>query len=318
MERIVCAVDLGGTKINTGLIKNNGEIIKSIRIPTNAFEGPEAVINRIRGSIFDILKAGDLTSSDILGIGVGSPGPLDPIKGEVISSANLPGWDRVPIVKILQNEFNVPVVINNDANSGALGEYIFGCGRGTKNFVYMTVSTGIGGGVIIDGKLYSGANCNAAEIGHGTIDYKGPRCKCGNFGCLEVFASGTALAQYAKESIRIGKKSIINEISDVDNIKGEHIFEAARLGDKLALELVEREAFYLGIGISNIMMYFNPEKIAIGGGVSNQFDMLYDKMMETVIKRTLKPIREICPVVKAELGDKIGIIGAAALIINKL
>lgn len=315
MGKIVCAVDIGGTKINTGLIRDDGKIIDSIKVPTNASEGPEAIMGRIKMGIHDMLRITGLSIGDICGIGVGSPGPLDPVEGIVISSSNLPGWERVPIVQILKEEFRLPVALNNDANSAALGEYIFGSGRGTKNFVYMTISTGIGGGVIVDGKLYSGTNCNAAEVGHGTIDFRGPKCNCGNYGCLEVFASGTSLARIAKETVENGKKTIMKEIADKGQIRAEHVFEAAKRGDETAIKLLDDEAFYLGIGISNIMMFYNPEKIAVGGGMSKQWDVLKDRVMEVVKERTLKPLWEVCSVVKAELGEDIGILGAAALML---
>lgn len=315
MGKIVCAVDLGGTKINTGLVTEDGKVIKSVKIPTNASEGPDAILGRIKKSIHDVLKMASLSAKDICGIGVGSPGPLDPVEGVVISPSNLPGWNRVPVVQILKDEFGIPVALNNDANSAALGEYIFGSGKGTKNFVYMTISTGIGGGVIIDGKLYSGTNCNAAEVGHATIDFKGPKCNCGNYGCLEVFASGTGLAKIARKAVESGKNTIIKDIAGEQPIKAEHVFEAAKRGDEVAKKLLDDEAFYLGIGISNIMMFYNPERIAVGGGMSKQWDILEDRVMEVVKERTLQPLWEVCPVVKAELGDDIGVLGAAALMI---
>lgn len=315
MRKIVCGVDLGGTKINTGLIDNEGKILKNIRVPTLAEEGPEAVIKRIENSIYGVLDEAGLRVSDISGIGIGSPGPLDAERGVVICPPNLPGWDNIPLVKILSEKFDVLIKLNNDANAAALGEHLFGAGRGIDNFVYVTVSTGIGGGAIIDGKLYNGENSNAAEIGHHTIDFRGPKCNCGNYGCFEAYASGTALSRFAREAIEAGRKSIIENMANKGAVKAEHVFEAAKMDDALAKELIENEAFYLGIGIANIMAFYNPKRIAIGGGVSSQWEMLYDGMMKTIYERALKPNAEICEVVKAELGENVGLLGAAALVL---
>jgi glucokinase len=315
LKKFLCGVDLGGTKISTGIVDENGNIIKSIKIPTMAEKGPDVVIERIEESIYQVLKDTGLEMSNLKGIGIGSPGPLNAKKGIVISPPNLPHWSNVPIVEILSKRLGIEVRLENDANAAAIGEHLFGSGRGVDNFVYITVSTGIGGGVIIEGKLYSGENSNAAEIGHHTINFDGPRCNCGNYGCFEAYASGTAIARFAREGIEKGIKTKIKELAGEGEVKAEHVFEAAKLGDEFAKELVEKEAFYLGVGIANIMAFYNPRKIAIGGGVSAQWDMLYGKMMETVRKKALKPNAEVCEVVKAQLGENIGVLGAAALLL---
>lgn len=315
MSKIVIGVDLGGTKINTGIVDENGRVIRSIKAPTLAKEGPYPVIERIKKSIHDVLDEANMDLGCIGGIGIISPGPIDSDKGLVINPSNLPGWDHIPIVNILKEEFKLPVMLDNDANAAALAEYLFGAGKGLKHFVYITVSTGIGGGVIIDGKLYRGANSNAAEVGHMTMDYKGPKCNCGNIGCFEAFASGTAIARFANEAVQRGRNTLIKEIAGESDITAQHVFEAAVIKDPVALELIEKEAFYLGIGISNIITFANPERIAIGGGVSKQWDMFYDGMMATIRERTLKPMVDVCQIVKSELKDDIGILGAAAIIL---
>lgn len=315
MSKIVIGVDLGGTKINTGIVDENGRVLRSIKAPTLAKEGPYPVIERIKKSIHDVLDETNMDLGCIGGIGIISPGPIDSDKGLVINPSNLPGWDHIPIVNILKEEFKLPVMLDNDANAAALAEYLFGAGKGLKHFVYITVSTGIGGGVIIDGKLYRGANSNAAEVGHMTMDYKGPKCNCGNIGCFEAFASGTAIARFANEAVQRGRNTLIKEIAGESDITAQHVFEAAVLKDPVALELIENEAFYLGIGISNIITFANPERIAIGGGVSKQWDMFYEGMMATIRERTLKPMVDVCQIVKSELKDNIGILGAAAIIL---
>lgn len=315
MGKLVIGVDLGGTKINTGIVDETGKVIKSIKALTLASEGPYPVIDRIKTTIYEVIKSAGVNLQDIAGIGIISPGPIDSTKGLVINPSNLPGWDHIPLVNVLKEEFKLPVTLDNDANAAALGEYLFGSGKNLKNFVYLTVSTGIGGGIIINGELYRGTNSNAGEIGHMTIDFKGPKCNCGNIGCFEVFASGTALARYAKEAIKLGRVTRIISIAGEEEVNAKHVFEAASKGDSVALELVDREAFYLGIGIANIIALANPERIAIGGGVSNQWDMIYPRMINTVKERTLKPMFEVCDIVKSELKDDIGILGAAALML---
>ncbi|AEF16133.1 glucokinase, ROK family [Thermoanaerobacterium xylanolyticum LX-11] len=315
MKKFVCGVDLGGTKINTGIMDVDGNILCNVKIPTEADKGPQHVINNIKISIIESLNKLNIDVSQIEGIGIGAPGPLNADRGVVECPPNLPGWIDIPLVDILKRDFDTEIKLNNDANAAALAEYLFGAGQGINNIVYMTVSTGIGGGAIIDGKLYNGANSNAAEIGHHTINFDGPRwCNCGNPGCLESYASGTSLVKFAKKHIESGRDTILKD-KPSGELKAEDIFDAAKSGDKLALELIENEAFYLGIGIVNIMAFYNPEIIIIGGGLSSQWDVLYDKMMKTVDERALKPNRQICKVVKAKLGGNVGLIGAASLVL---
>lgn len=313
MGKIVCGIDIGGTKINTGLLDSDGRVINNIKVPTKASEGPDAVISRIIKSVEEVLKLSNVGLKSVSGIGIGSPGPLDTEKGIIMNPSNLPGWDNVHITDIIENKFNIKTTLDNDANAAALGEYLYGAGKGSKAFVYVTVSTGVGGGVVTNGKVYHGINSNAAEIGHSMINFNGPRCNCGNYGCLEAYASGTALARFAKEAVDNGYETIIKIIAGPDPINAEHVFEAAKKRDKLAAELVDNEAFYLGIGIANILAFYNPEVIAIGGGVANAWDMFIDRMLDTAKKRSLKPIFDACRIVKAELGSNVGLIGAAAL-----
>lgn len=313
MEKYVLGIDLGGTKISTGIVSSSGRIIESVKVSTKAEEGSDAVIGRIKKSVYDVLEKSGMKMDDISGIGIGSPGPLDSRKGIIDNPSNLPGWNKVPLVKIIEEEFNKHTVLENDANAAALGEYIFGSGRGTDNFFYITVSTGIGGGAVTEGKLYIGANSNAAEIGHTVVDINGPLCNCGKKGCLEAYASGTGLAKAAQREVESGADTLIKEIAAGEKINAEHVFMAAERGDKLAQKLIDTMAYYLGIGIANTMMFYNPEKIAIGGGVSNQWDKLYDKMMASAREWSLKPLYDACTVVRAELGGNVGLVGAAAL-----
>lgn len=315
MQKIICGVDLGGTKIKTGLVDEKGKIISSIKIPTLAQEGPDAVIKRIVRSITDVSNMANIAISNISGIGIGVPGQLDVPKGLIVNMPNLPGWNNIPLAERISKELKLPVKIDNDANAAALGEYLFGVGNGIDIFMYITISTGIGGGLIINGEIYHGANSNALEIGHMTIDFNGPKCNCGNYGCFESMASGTALARYANDLLTSEKNTLLKDITNTDEIKAEHVFKAAQLGDKLSKDLIDKESFYLGIGISNLITLFNPRRIAIGGGMSNDLDVMYDKIVETINTRALKANASICDIVKAKLGDNTGLLGAVSLML---
>lgn len=316
LSKLLCGIDLGGTKINTGIANKKGEIIANIIIDTKVEEGQEAVIKRMIKSVYTVMEMAEITLMDLVGIGIGVPGLIDAWEGLIIEASNLPGWHEVPIVDIFAREFNIHIRLDNDANAAAIGEYLFGSGRGYEDFIYLTVSTGIGGGAILDGKLYSGANSNASEIGHSTIDFNGPRCNCGNYGCFEAFASGTAIARYAKERIDSGEATLISELSQGGKIKAEYVFEAANKGDRAAKDIIDKEGFYLGIGLVNILAFYNPEKIAIGGGVGSQWDLLKDEALKVVQERGLKPNTRVCEIVKAQLGKNVGLLGACGLVID--
>jgi glucokinase len=312
MTRYVVGIDLGGTKIATCLLDKEGYIVKKVTLPTLASEGPEAVIGRMKVGVYEVVKQAKVDRKSILAIGVGSPGPMDTEKGIIKNPPNLPGWVEIPLKNILLDEFKLPIGVENDATAAALGENLYGSGKGVNNFMYITVSTGIGGGVVVNGKLFKGTNGNAAEIGHTTINFQGPRCGCGNEGCWEAYASGSALARFAGEGIKNGRKTTITDIAGNENIKAEHVFAAAKQGDAFAMELVDSEGYYLGVGLANMVNVFNPDCIAIGGGLTYEWDLFSDHMFEVMNERALKANRECLKVIKATLGSDVGVIGAAA------
>lgn len=313
MRDIYCGVDLGGTKVNIGFVTREGDVIRDVKIPTHPERGAKDTMERVNAAILSLLDEAGMKKEDLKGIGIGSPGPLDSVRGVILKSSNLAGWVNEPIVDMLKEEFSdIPVKLQNDGNAATLGEYLFGCGRDYKNFVYITVSTGVGGGAVIDGKLQQGANSNAFEVGHMIINMKGLKCNCGNEGCFEAYASGTGMAKIARAKLKEGQKSVLCDMCDVDEVSTRHIFEAAKSGDEFAGKLVEDEGYYMGIGLYNVIALYNPEMIAIGGGVSNGLDMFYDKMMETIGSMSLKGNTEICKIKKVKRED-CGLIGAAAL-----
>ena len=293
-KKYLIGVDLGGTKIAGVLATPAGKVLMDVHVPTEATKGKKRVVKNIKKAIQTLIQSRKVK---IKAIGIGAPGPILYEKGIVVEAPNLPGWKRVNLKKILEKEFRVPVFVDNDANCAALAEAWFGAGRFAKNFVYMTISTGIGGGIIINKRIYRGAIGGAGEIGHMTIDPNGPKCGCGNYGHLEALASGSA----------IKKKTGMDAIS---------VELAARQGDKKALKAIQETAHYLAIGISNLVNIFNPELIIIGGGLSNIRELLFVPIRKEFKNYALTLPAQSVKIVRAKLGTKAGVLGAAALCIR--
>jgi glucokinase len=278
---------------------------------TLAREGLQAVLGRIRATIREVL--GDTDIADVLGIGIASPGPLDPRTGVVIAPPNLPGWDHVPLSDIMHQEFGLEVHINNDANLAGLAEYRFGAGRDTRDLVYLTVSTGIGGGIICDGRLLMGAHGLAGEPGHTTVEPNGPLCNCGQVGCLECMASGPAIARQATAWIGQGQDSLLSaQLHGGGELTAEMVGKAALEGDKVAMQAVARAARYLGIGVLNLIHIFDPDRVVLGGGVSRLGPLLFDPVRTWVRDHAMAPVQREIPILPAALGDQVGLLGAVA------
>lgn len=309
----VLAFDLGGTKFAFGVVAENGDILGSDKIETLAKQGPEQAIQRVNLAAQALLKKLNIKPEELIGIGIASPGPLDIAKGCVDGSPNLPGWTGYSIVKGLSGFFNLPARIDNDANAAALGEYKFGAGKNKKNMVYITVSTGIGGGVIVDGRLMRGANGNAAELGHLTLNIDGPACPCGANGCLEMYASGTAIARRTREAIQAGAQSqILNLAGSVEEITTHHILTALEKDDALAQKIWNETTEYLGRGLAVVINSFNPEVIVVGGGVTAASDLLFKPVREKALRYAFPRLAAVCSIVPAGLGSNVGVVGAAA------
>jgi glucokinase len=308
--------DIGGTQIRAALCDADGHIHRRAQELTHAIEGQDAVIGRIKATLTCAL--GDIPIGRVGGIGIAAPGPLDPWSGVVIFAPNLFGWHNVPLRQIIQDHFEVPTWLGNDANLAALAEHRFGAGRGTRHLIYITLSTGIGGGIISDSRLLLGAGGFAAEIGHHTIEADGPRCNCGNVGCLEALAAGPAIARMAREAITAGADSLLRQMTggDLEQVSGRLVHEAALQGDSLAIDVLRRAGRYLGIGIINLLHLFNPEIIVIGGGVSKAGDFLFGPMWEVIRVRSHPIYWEKLQIVPARLGDDVGLLGALALALS--
>lgn len=309
----VLAVDLGGTKIRSAIVPPDGKIFLSNNYLTEANKGTETVVRKIIFAIEDIMMKAESGIKDFGGLAIAAAGILDTNKGAVTASPSLPGWRDVPLKSILENKFGIDVLLINDASAAALGEYYYGAGKNVQNLIYLTVSTGIGGGIIIDGKLYAGVDGCAGEIGHMVIESHGTQCNCGNYGCLEILASGTAIAKEAQRRINEGEESSLIDLTKniPGSITSETVALAARGGDTLACEVINRAANYLGIGIANLINIFNPEMIIVGGGVSKMGEMLLEPIRNTVIQRAFYLPAKTARIVRSVLGDDAGILGAA-------
>ena len=311
MKKYVIGVDLGGTKISTAVSTLDGEILKQTVVATKAEEGEEPVLSRIIGTISEVLVGADISKDEVEAIGIGSPGPLDAKKGVIITTPNLP-FKNYNVVQPIKDKFGIPVYLDNDANVAAIGEYMFGAGKGTKNIVYFTVSTGVGGGAVLNGQAYRGNTSNALEIGHMTVDAHGPRCNCGNIGCLEAISSGTAIGKKGREA---AATKVETSLKNYDNITSYEVFKEAKNGDAVAKEIVDNAMNYLGIGVANAITIFDPEMVIIGGGVSKVGDILFDTVRKVVNKRCFKSLADACKIVPAGLGTDAGVVGAVALAI---
>jgi len=317
-KKFSIGVDLGGTNIVSAIVNYQGKIVSSLKTPTLAEKGREPTIKRIIETIHKNIVQSSVAPEDIIGIGIGAPGPLDVKRGIINFAPNLPGWRDVPLKKILEDEFNMKVVLENDANAAAWGERCFGVGRGVDNLVCFTLGTGIGGGIIVDGKIYHGNTYGAAELGHMTVNKDGPRCNCGNYGCLEAYSSATGIKNRIKNRIKEGIKSkFLNFDNDdelLESLRLKLIFETARKGDKLTKAVVEEAVSYLGIAVANIANILNPEMVVLVGGITNEGDKLLIPLRREVKKRAFYSNYKSLKIVIGKLGGNAGVLGVSALL----
>jgi glucokinase len=316
--RYIVGVDLGGTNIVAGAMPEDGSREIAIRTElTRADEGADAVVDRIARMIHTVvaetIAETGAQRADFAGVGIGSPGPLDRERGLVIITPNL-GWRDFPLRDRVAELVGLPATLDNDANCATFGEWWLGAAKGAKHVVGLTIGTGIGGGIIFDGKLYHGASDVAGEIGHTTIDTTGRRCKCGNSGCLEAYASGPAIAERAREALDGGEQSVLTAMvnGNLDLITARTVYDAAKEGDLVAREVVRDTARFLGIGIANLLNIFNPEVVVIAGGVTHAGDTLFEPLRYEVRRRAFRPATDACRIVPGALGASAGVVGAVA------
>ncbi len=315
-QDVVLGIDIGGTKCAVLLARLNGEILERRQIYTRASErNPEAVLGELIGLAAELKK---VSPSPIRSIGVVSGGPLDIRRGIICSPPNLPGWDDIHIVSLLSEELELPVRLENDANAGALAEWKFGAGVGVNNLIFLTMGTGIGGGLILDGKICQGANGQAGEVGHQTILPDGPLCSCGKRGCLEALASGPAIARMARESLLYGRHKRVLSLAGgkLTDITAEHIINAAKEGDAFAIAILEEAGTYLGIGLANLIQILNPELILLGTLAIHAGDLLLDPVRKAVKEYAWESSYKNCSILPAALGDRVQDLATIAILLD--
>ena len=321
MSRWVVGVDIGGTNLVVGLIPAEGGAPMGLRSrATNPERGADACVDDIvrmaEAAIEETLAEHGGSRADVAGVGIGCPGPLDLDAGVVIATPNL-GWTDYPIRDRISNALRLSATLDNDANCATYGEYWQGAGRGVKNLVGVTLGTGIGGGVILDGRIARGASGSAGELGHTTIDFTGRRCACGNYGCLEAYASGPNIAARAREGLEVGYESVLTELidGDLERLTALTVYEALVLGDEYAHEVMRETAKILGAGIANIVNLLNPEVVVVVGGVTRAGDHLFGPLRSEVRRRAFASAVAACRILPGELPETAGVVGAAGVFV---
>jgi glucokinase len=305
---VIAAIDIGGTKIALGLAPLDAQPLPFRRFPTRVERGARAIVEEATG---ELERMAEEAGARIVAVGIGCGGPLDRRRGLILSPPNLPGWDEFPIVRLVQERLDVPVLLDNDANASALAEHEHGAGRGLRDLVYITISTGIGGGLIIRDQLVHGVGDGAGEVGHMIVQPDGAPCGCGARGCLEALCSGTSIARRALERLaRDEQPSTLRRAGDAGQVTAHSVAEAARAGDALACEVWDETIRYLALGLSNIIAALAPEAVILGGGVSAAGDQLLVPLRERVRESVrIMPVERV-QILQASLGGDSGIYGA--------
>ena len=311
----VVGVDVGGTKTLLALVDPGGGVRARRRVETPQ-RGPEDLVQVLVRELEALLEQAGRRREDVLGLGVGAPGPLDPRSGVVFEPPNLAGWRDVPLAAMLQEAAGIPTWVENDANAAALAEAWVGVGTGVRDLIYITVSTGIGGGLILDGELYHGVSGTAGEVGHMTVEPEGPLCGCGRRGHLEAVASGGAIARMAQEAVRAGRETRLSALPS-QALTAEAVAEAAAQGDALAREIYARAGSYIGLAVASLVNVLNPAMVVFGGGVSKAGDLLLEPVRRVVRERAFRRPAQAAQIVPAGLGDDVGVIGAAAVVYRR-
>ena len=315
MKKYRIGVDIGGTNIKIALVDFAGKIVYSATTPTRAEMGYEAGVNNIKLAIKDLMNETKQDAKTIEAIGFGLPGQIDYKEGLIKNLPNIPGWVNVPLAKMIEDEFLIPTRLDNDVRCAALGELNFGAGKGCENLICITVGTGIGSGIVLNGKLVRGASNAAGEIGHIKMSLNdGPLCGCGDYGCFEAYASGPAIVSMAKEYIAGGKSAKYKEMATDGIITPYLVAQAALQGDSVSIQIFKQMGKIIGTGLSSVVNLLNPQKIIIGGGVADAGELLLDPIRKTILDRAMPIQASAVEVVPAQLANAAGVIGASLLI----
>jgi glucokinase len=312
----ILGIDIGGTKLAVAVAREDAEVLAEAREPSRAEEGPDAMIDRSVAMARAVVAEAGVAIEEVTAVGIGCGGPLDPWRGVVHKALNNPGWIDIPLVARVEEALGRPAFLDNDANAAALGEYRFGAGRGVRDLVYLTVSTGVGGGLILEDRLYHGVNGNAGELGHISVRVAGGRpCHCGSVGCIEAYCSGTNIAARFREALDAGGASSLQGQAE---ITARDVADAARAGDRLACDVWDETTELLGGGIVSIVNAFNPSLVVLGGGVTGAGDLLFEPVRRIFAERAMPWLAEPVSIVPAELGDRTGVLGAVAVALDRM
>lgn len=312
-------IDLGGTNIKAGIVNEEYQIVREASVPTLVMRSPEEVMDDMAELVEQLLSREKIEKKDVLGVGIGSPGMIDAIHKVVVYSNNF-GWENIAIGEYLEKKLGLAINISNDANCAALGEVKAGAAKNAENCVMITLGTGVGGGVVINGKVFEGGHAGGAELGHTTLIAGGEQCTCGRKGCFEAYASATALIRDTKRAAKENEKSMIWRLCDenLDHITGKTVFDAMQTGDETARKVVKQYLYYLGEGIVNIVNIFRPDKVLLSGGVCNQGENLTKPLQSYIAQNSFAKEKGWLPEIEiATLGNLTGILGAAALVEDK-
>ena len=311
----IVGIDIGATHLGMILTDFSAHVLDEVEYPFSVADGPQKCLAYINDRLVELLSRLNIKMSQISAVGVDVPGPVVAEAGEVSSPPIMPGWDEYPIRNHLEQLWQVPVTIGNDAELGALGEWAYGAGRGESNLAYIKVGTGVGAGLLLDGHIFRGSTGSAGEIGHITIQENGPLCACGNHGCLEAMAGGQAIARRAREAVEENRRTQLSAISP-DKIFAITVAAAAQRGDLVAQQIITDAGFHLGIAIASLVNLFNPGMVVIGGGVSQMGDLLLEPIRKTVMERSLPSAAKVVRITSAVLGRRSSSMGAVVQAIN--
>jgi len=316
VKRYVIAVDIGGTNLKGAIVKDGNKIMNNVSVPTKGFKNRNALINGILSLIRSLLRESGIAKKNVAGVGIGAAGLIDSKKGVIRRLVNIKGFNNVPLKAICENKTGLKTYLDNDVNVMTLGELHHGAGKGAQNMLCITLGTGVGGGIVVNGKLYRGSCLSAGEIGHMPLNESGPRCNCGGFGCMEKFVGNNYIIQIAKRYVKSGKKTKIKALvkGNLEKITPKIISKAAKRNDKVANAIWSEIGTHLGVTLSGVINLLNPDRIVIGGGVAGAGQDLFKAIRMTINQRAMKVPAKTAKIVKAQLGQNAGVIGAAVLV----
>ena len=316
MKKYYIGVDLGGTNTRTAVLGNNFRVLRKSSFPTSLFKSHQKLLSAINSSILDLLKDAGIPLKSVEGMGIGVAGLVDAESGVVANLVNIPGWKRVNIKGYFEKTLRVPAFVDNDVNVMTLAEFYKGAGKGCRNLICVTLGTGVGGGIVIEGELYRGSTSSAGEIGHIPINMKGPKCNCGGVACIESYAGNRNLIRELRGVARKNRGSILRKLADRDlsNLTPELACRAAAMGDRPSIDFWEETGSRIGVMLTGVVNFLDPDRIVIGGGVAGAARFLFPSIRETIGRRAMEVQRRHVRVVKARLGSEAGLVGAAVLV----